>query len=62
MDTRRYEVVEREECRSCAHYRQHYVLGPQGRPWPLEYGHCVAPRLKERLPEHRCSGWVSGAG
>ena len=59
MNGSRYVVVEQECCGTCVHYRQHYILSEQGRPWPLWYGHCVFPRLKARKPDETCPHWTS---
>ncbi len=57
MKKSRYVVVEQQCCRTCAHYRQHYVLSQGGRPYPLWYGHCTAPRRKRREPDELCEYW-----
>ena len=57
MKTSRYAVVEEECCGTCVHYRQHYILGDHGRPFPLWYGHCATPRVKRRQPDEVCPYW-----
>ena len=57
MKASRYVVVEKECCGTCVHYRQHYILSEQGRPFPLWYGHCGTPRRKRRQPDEVCPYW-----
>ena len=57
MKPSRHMVVERECCGTCLHYHQHYVLAERGRPYPLWYGHCTAPRSKRRMPDEVCEYW-----
>lgn len=53
-------IVEKEVCSTCAHYRQHYVLGEGGKFWPLWYGHCHVPRCgKHPGPDQTCPHWKS---
>lgn len=37
-------------CKSCKHFRQHYILFNTNRYDPIPCGHCVYPRLKHRKP------------
>lgn len=62
MKEPRYIVVEKQCCGTCIHYRQHYILSEHGRPFPLWYGHCVAPRLKRREPDESCPYWAPAEG
>ena len=51
-------IVEKVVCGTCAHYRQHYVLGECGKFWPLWYGHCHVPRCgKHPSPDQTCPHW-----
>ena len=43
---------QKKVCRSCIHYRQHYILDSQ-RCSRVCCGHCVYPRIKHRSPENR---------
>ena len=53
-------IVEKEVCGTCAHYRQHYVLGEGGKFWPLWYGHYHVPRCdKHPGPDQTCPHWKS---
>lgn len=53
-------IVEKEVCGTCAHYRQHYVLGEGGKFWPLWYGHRHVPRCdKHPGPDQTCPHWKS---
>ena len=52
-------IVEKEVCRTCAHYRQHYVLEAGQRFSPLWYGHCHMPRWGRRpAPDQTCPRWT----
>lgn len=62
MKESRYVVVEREECRSCVYYRQHYILTDHCRPMPLDYGHCVRGHRKKRRTGENCGEWTPRAG
>ena len=43
-------TVKEECCKSCKHFRQHYVK--MGRRYSEVFcGHCVYPRLKTRKPD-----------
>ena len=57
MKEARYIVVEKSCCGTCVHYRQHYILDPNGKPCPLWYGHCHTPRMKRRAPDEACPHW-----
>ena len=59
MNTPRYVMVEQRCCGTCIHYRQHYILTQQCRPYPLWYGHCGTPRMKRRTPDETCPYWES---
>ena len=39
-----------QTCKSCVHFRQHYVLDEQ-RGMAVGCGHCVYPRIKHRKPD-----------
>lgn len=45
------EVEEAKTCGGCQYFRRHYVKA--GKNWylPLDKGHCVHPRLKDREAE-----------
>ena len=58
MKESRYVVVEKACCGTCVHYRQHYILTEQCRPYPLWYGHCGTPRMKRREPDEVCAYWM----
>ena len=51
---KRYQ--SRELCGSCRHFRLHYWKFGE-RYLPLELGHCVYPRLKDRRADERCIHW-----
>ena len=60
MEKTSYEIVPEHRCGGCGNYRRHYVLvrHPRCRHFmPLEYGHCVYPRLKKRAPDQSCAYW-----
>lgn len=35
-------------CGSCTHFYMHYVRFENGRYIPIDFGHCVFPRIKDR--------------
>lgn len=43
-------------CINCKHFHRHYVLGSwhHGRYTPIDCGHCVFPRMKERKAYDTC--------
>ena len=46
-------MCNEQTCGNCRHFRRHYVRYARGRYMALSYGHCVKPRLKNRvLREH----------
>ena len=58
MKSKAKHIVEKEVCGTCAHYRQHYVLGEGAKFWPLWYGHCHMPRWgKHPAPDQTCPHW-----
>lgn len=57
MNCPRYMIVEKACCGTCIHYRQHYILTEQCRPYPLRYGHCGTPRVKHRALDETCPYW-----
>ena len=59
MKEARYIVVEKSCCGTCVHYRQHYILDPNGKPYPL---HCHTPRMKRRAPDEACPHWKPEEG
>ena len=61
MKEPRYVVVEKACCGTCVHYYQHYILPGNGRPYPLWYGHCDAPRNKRRAPDEFCPHYSPAA-
>ena len=42
------ENQESKTCENCRYFRRHYVRGAGNRYTPLDRGHCVHPRLKDR--------------
>lgn len=42
--------MEEKICKTCAYYRQHYILH-KDRATAVNCGHCVAVRLKNRRPD-----------
>lgn len=60
MKTTRKYIVEVQTCGTCAHYRQHYILGDYGRFRPIWYGHCQAPQARRPLPDGVCPKWRDG--
>ena len=62
MKESRYIVVEKTCCGTCVHYRQHCILDPNGKPYPLWYGHCRTPRQKRRAPDETCPHWKPAEG
>ena len=47
-------------CATCRHYHQHYTKWPEYRDgyYPINYGHCAYPRIKERRPGcEACVRW-----
>ncbi len=57
MTGRPKAMVSAEVCGTCAHYHQHYVLGPKGEWMALWYGHCGLPRVSNRNPGETCDKW-----
>ena len=57
MRTTRKYIVEKQCCGTCAHYRQHYVLGGGGQFSPLWYGHCHSPHQRYPQPDGVCPKW-----
>lgn len=55
-----YVTQESRRCATCVHFRRHYVRRSDGVYVPLEYGHCVFPRLEKREPGQTCRHWVLG--
>ena len=48
-------------CGNCKHFRQHYTLWPEYHEgyYPLNCGHCVKPRVKQRRPGNEgCVYWI----
>lgn len=41
--------MEEKICGNCKNFRLHYIKYSRGHYVPLEYGHCVKPRLKKRI-------------
>lgn len=41
------------KCKDCKHFRMHYVRHRNNFYLPLDYGHCVYPRLKKRPADTR---------
>ena len=61
-----YRIDETEEvCANCAHYRQHYrkERHPHGMEGfvPVNAGHCVEPRVKDRRPYDTCERFMQAA-
>ena len=45
--------MNRQQCKDCIHFYQHYVC-PDGERYMTTYcGHCVYPRIKKRVPDTR---------
>lgn len=42
--------MEKETCRFCTHFHQHYILDSQ-RCVTVNCGHCTHPRIKHRKPD-----------
>lgn len=42
------ENNEQPTCKTCKHFRQHYIKYGRGSYQEISYGHCVHPRLKKR--------------
>lgn len=59
MKGNRYVIVEKECRGTCVHYRQHFI-SEKGRFWPIWYGHCGTPRMKQRQPDEGCPHWAPG--
>lgn len=38
-------------CQNCEHYYHHYIRYKRGRYVPINDGHCVFPRVKNRTPK-----------
>ena len=47
-----WQALPEERCGNCKYFRQHYIQSSRGRYRPLQYGHCVHPKLKN-------AGWRS---
>ena len=58
MRKKNADIVKKERCETCAHYRQHYVKHQGTGDWvAISYGHCTFPRLKTREPDQHCDYW-----
>lgn len=57
MSKIRREMVEEKVCGTCVHFHQHFALLEGGGFYPLWYGHCSEPRLKDRTPGETCPHW-----
>jgi len=50
--------MEERICKTCKHFRMHYIRYGRGNYSALHYGHCVKPRLKKRQTNDKaCSYW-----
>ena len=54
----KYILQPAETCATCLHFRRHYVRREKDWFMPLDYGHCVYPRLKKREPDQSCPCWT----
>ena len=41
-----YHALPAETCKDCKYFRRHYIRIYEDEYLPLDYGHCVYPRLK----------------
>lgn len=47
-----------ETCKSCVHFRLHYIRNSRGKYREMAYGHCMEPRLKIRFANNKaCQHW-----
>ena len=53
-----YEALSVETCGNCKYFRRHYIRRENDNYSPLQYGHCVYPRLKKRRTEEHCAHWT----
>lgn len=42
------KLTKKAYCRTCRHFRLHYIKYKSGYYHPIDYGHCVYPRIKNR--------------
>ena len=52
-----YIAQDAAVCGSCAHFRQPFVQTGTAFA-PIDYGHCVYPRLKKRTMGETCPYWA----
>ena len=45
-------MEETRTCESCQYFRRHYIRVGNNHYMPLDEGHCIHPRLKDRKTEH----------
>lgn len=62
-----FAIEESEQvCANCKHYIQHYMRVERGDSGefvelrPVNYGHCIYPRVKDRKPGNSCGLFVQG--
>ena len=55
-----YEALDAERCGGCRHFHRHYVKWGDDGYRPVDYGHCVYPRLKKRRTDETCPHWEAG--
>lgn len=52
--------MEAKLCKNCKYFRRYYIRYSQRRYCPLEYGHCIEPRLKKRsVGDKGCAYWCA---
>ena len=54
-----YQALPEERCGNCKYFYKHYTRSSKGRYLPLDYGHCVHPRLKNRRAKEHCAYWTA---
>ena len=57
----RIRYQQDEVCGSCAYFHRHYGKR-KDTYFPLNLGHCVYPRLKDRRDDERCPHWRPADG
>ena len=49
-------MEEAKTCESCWYFKQHYVRSAVNHYMPIDRGHCVHPRLKDRTVQTPACG------
>lgn len=53
-----YSKQDEKTCGGCVHFRMHYIKDEDGNFYPLRFGHCTFPRIKDRAEGQTCPHWT----